>query len=158
MITTVAYKPTVFSPAYNPIIWSVLSDKTQSTDFKYVFDIYVDDVKINTIKQRANPSGYGMIDVSSLVQAYLDSSNPAAQLTQGETSIDWTTGQLFANNNLMRSKLYLKVGEVYTLNGITSIYNGVTNQVGTPAYVVYSGNTAVANTPVFTWAASIEDH
>jgi hypothetical protein len=158
MITSVAYKPTVFSPAYNPIIWSVLSDKTQSIDFKYVFDIYVDDVKINTIKQRANPSGYGMIDVSSIVQAYLDYSNPGAQVTQGETSIDWTTGQLFANNNLMSRKVYLKVGEEYTLNGTTNIYNGITNQVGSPSYVVYSGNTAVPNTPVFTWSASIGDH
>lgn len=158
MITTVAYKPTVFSPAYNPIIWSVLSDKTSATDFKYVFDVYIDDVKINTVKQRANPSGYGMIDVSSLVQAYLDSSNPAAQLTQGETSIDWTTGQLFANNNLMSRKVYLKVGEEYTLNGVTQIYNGINNQSGAPAYQLNSGNTSVPNTPVFSWASSITDH
>ena len=158
MIVTVSYKPTVLSPAYNPIIWSVLSNKTSNTDFKYVFDIYIDDIKVNTIKQRANPSGYGMIDVSSLVQAYLDSTNPSAQLTQGETSIDWTTGQVFADNYLMSRKVYLKVGEEYTFQGITAVYNGINDQIGNPAYVLNSGNTEVANTPVLTWSASMEDH
>ena len=158
MIVQVDYAPTVFSPAFNPIIWSVLSDKTNATDFKYVFDIYIDDVLVNTVKQRANPVGRGMIDVSSIVQAYLDSSNPAAQITQGETSIDWTTGRVFADNFLMSRKLYLKIGEEYTLNGSSSVYNGINNQVGPPSYAVYSGNTLVPNTPVLTWSASIEDH
>ena len=158
MITTVAYRPTVFSPAYNPIIWSVLSDKTTSTDFKYVFCIYIDDVKVNTIKQRANPSGYGMIDVSSLVQAYLDSSDPASVVTQGETSIDWTLDRLYQDNYLMSRKVYIKVGEEYTLNGITAIYNGINDQVGEAAYLVSSGSTVTPNTPVLTWSASIEDH
>lgn len=159
MIINVPYKPTWLSPAYNPIMWSVLSSKVNSQDFKYVFEIYLDGVLINTIKQRANPAGYGMLDVSTLIQGYLEGNANNAAITQGETTIDYINGQVFADNNLMSRKVYLKVGEEYTVNGITSIYNGVSDTIGAPAYFLYSGNTQMGNltTPVTTWSASITD-
>jgi len=159
MITSVPYKPTWLSPVYNPIMWSVGSSKTNSTDFKYVFEVYLDGVKINTIKQRANPSGYGMIDVSALLQGYLEGNAQNAALTQGEMTINYGYGQVFADNNLMSRSLYLKVGEEYTVNGVTRTYTGTADVVGAPAYLLYSGNTAngVFTTPVTTWSASITD-
>ena len=158
MITNVAYKPTWTGPAYNPIIWSVLSSKVNSTDFKYVFEVYVDDVKINTVKQRANISGYGMIDVATLVQGYLSSASPSAKITQGETSIDYNNGDTFSDNYLMSRKVYLKVGEEYTVNNITQTYIGTADTPGAPAYVLTSGNTTTADTPVHIWNASLTDH
>ena len=47
MITAVNFRPKFYSPGYNPIIWSVTSDKTTEIDFNYVFDLYIDSVKIN---------------------------------------------------------------------------------------------------------------
>lgn len=159
MIINVPYKPTWLSPVYNPIMWSVLSSKVNSQDFKYVFEIYLDDVLINTIKQRANPAGYGMLDVSALLQGYLEGNATNAAITQGETSIDYNSGKVFADNNLMSRKVYLKVGEEYTVNGITTIYNGTSDTPGAPAFYLFSGNTQFGNlyTPVTTWSASITD-
>ena len=157
MITSVAYRPTWVAPAYNPIIWSVLSSKVNSTDFKYVFDIYINGIKINRIKQRANPSGYGMIDVSTLVEGYIDPSSPTAKLNQGETTINWQIGQVYSDNTDMSLNVYIKVGEEYTLNGQTLIYIGSADVPGEPAYAVYSG-AATPNIPVQSICASLTDH
>jgi len=123
-----------------------------------VFEVYVDNVKINTVKQRANISGYGMIDVATLVQAYLNSASPQAKITQGETSIDYNNGDTFSDNFLMSKKVYLKVGEEYTVNNLTQTYIGTADTPGAPAYVLTSGNTTTANTPVHIWNASMTDH
>ena len=158
MITSVTYKPLYLGPAYNPIIWSVLSSKVNNTDFKYVFDIYVDGVKINRIKQRANPTGYGMLDISTIMQGQLDSNNPLAPITQGETSIDWANAKFFQDNSFMSKHVYLKAGEEYTTNGVSNIYIGTADQIGDPSYALYSGNSTLTTIPVQVWAASITDH
>lgn len=157
MIVSVAYKPTYLSPAYNNIIWSVASSMTNQVDFKYVFDIYMDNVKIARIKQRANPSGYGMIDVATILQGYIESTTLTAPITQGETEIDFTNGKFFQDNYGLSKHVYLKVGEEYTSNGGTNIYNGVTDTIGEPAFITNSGNTTLS-IPVHTWSASLTDH
>lgn len=163
MIVSVSYKPTWLSPAYNPIIWSALSSKISSIDFKYVFDIYIDGIFINRIKQRANPAGYGMIDVSTIMQGYLETNNMAAPITQGETSIDWNNGKLFQDNQYLSKHVNIKVGEEYTTPATsgaaagTFIYNGVADVIGDPAYVLNSGNTSNTSLSVRTWSASMED-
>ncbi|CAB4134677.1 hypothetical protein UFOVP643_20 [uncultured Caudovirales phage] len=161
-ISTVAYKPVWIAPAYNPIMWSVLSNRVNSTDFKYVFDIYEvgSAAPIQRIRQRANPTGYGMIDISTLVQGYLDSSNPNSAMTQGELTIDWDNGKSYADNIFMSKKYYMKIGEEYTdANGLSGIRNGLTDTLGEPAYTVYSGNTQNGNltTPVTAFCASMTD-
>lgn len=158
MITQVTYRPTVRTPAYNPIIWSCLSNKISQADFKYVFDVYINDIKVNRIKQRPNPSGYGMIDVSTLVQGYIDPQSNGTPLTQGETEINWQIGQVFHDNLNLSKHVYLKVGEEYTVNGVTRIYVGGADVPGEPSYALYSGNSDISNLPVRTWSASISDH
>jgi hypothetical protein len=160
-ITSVPYKPVWISPAYNPIIWSVSSSKVNSVDFKYVFDIYQvgNATPIQRIKQRANPAGFGMIDISTLVQGYIDSSNRDAAMTQGELTIDYDNSKVYSDNNLMSQKYFIKVGEEYTFNGVTQIYNGQTDTAGEPAFLLYSGNTQNGNltTPVTIFCASMTD-
>lgn len=158
MITTVNYRPAYLSGAYNPIIWSVTSNKIGETDFKYVFDIYKDGVKIIRLKQRANPAGAGMIDISTLVQGYLLVNEPNNPILQGETTIDWQNfNHMYADNGTMSAHFYIKVGEEYTIAGLTQIYNGVTNTPGEPAFAVYSGNaTGGLNIPVHVWPSSVE--
>jgi hypothetical protein len=159
MITTVYYKPSYLQGAYNPIVWSVLSNKTTEVDFKYVFDVYVNGVFQTRLKQRPNPSGAGMIDVSTISQAYLVSGPPNGPWTQGETTIDPTVGHAYQDNGTLSIHLYLKVGEEYAdANGDLFIYNGVTNVVGPPAYNLYSGNTAYPGglLPVHVFSSSVE--
>lgn len=160
-ITSVPYKPVWISPAYNPIIWSVESSKVNSVDFKYVFDIYQvgQATPIQRIKQRANPAGVGMINISTLVQGYIDSSNVNAAMTQGELTIDYDNAKVYSDNNLMSQKYLIKVGEEYTFNGVTQIYNGQTDTAGAPSFVLYSGNTQNANltTPVTVFSAAMTD-
>jgi len=158
MITTVNYRPAYLSGAYNPIIWSVTSNKISEVDFKYVFDIYKDGVKIIRLKQRANPAGAGMIDLSTLTQGYLLVNEPNNPILQGETTIDWQgSNHIYADNGTMSAHFYIKVGEEYTSGGVTQIYNGVTNTPGEPAFSVYAGNTTNSlNIPVHVWPSSVE--
>jgi hypothetical protein len=158
MITTINYAPSYLQGAYNPIIWSVTSNKINEIDFKYVFDIYKDGVKIIRIKQRANPAGAGMIDISTLTQGYLLVNEPNNPILQGETTIDWQgLNHIYADNGTMSAHFEIYAGEEYTSGGITQIYNGVTNVPGTPAFILRSA-TAVAglSIPVHVWPSSVE--
>jgi hypothetical protein len=158
MITTINYAPSYLQGAYNPIIWSVTSNKINEIDFKYVFDIYKDGVKIIRIKQRANPAGAGMIDLSTLTQGYLLVNEPNNPILQGETTIDWQgLNHIYADNGTMSAHFEIYAGEEYTSGGITQIYNGVTNVPGTPAFILRSA-TAVAglSIPVHVWPSSVE--
>ena len=158
MITTINYAPSYLQGAYNPIIWSVTSNKISEIDFKYVFDIYKDGVKIIRIKQRANPAGAGMIDISTLTQGYLLVNEPNNPILQGETTIDWQgLNHIYADNGTMSAHFEIYAGEEYTSGGVTQIYNGVTNVPGTPAFILRSA-TAVSglSIPVHVWPSSVE--
>jgi hypothetical protein len=159
MIVEVSYKPVWIETPYNPIIWSCLSSKRDNIDFKYVFDVYVDGQLVSTVKQRPNPVGYGMIDLSTLMQGYIGQPAPDTQLVNGETSIDSSLGQYFADNKGMSRHLQLKVGEEYSLGPGQPIipYTGVADTQGSPAYVLNAGNTTLS-IPVRVLSASLEDH
>jgi hypothetical protein len=150
-ITSVTYRPNHLSPAYNPIVWSCLSSEAAELNMKYVFDIYIDDTvtKVLRIKQRPNPAGYGMIDVSHIVQSYIDWSKAEAPITNGETTIDYSSGHVFSDNRYLSRSVLVKVGE--EVNGITYTGNGT---VGEPAYLLYSGNTSTST--VRAWQASLD--
>lgn len=155
MITTVSYSPAYLAGAYNPIIWSFLSDKIAQPDFKYVIDIYKDGTKVLRLKQRPNPSSYGMVDLSMIAQGYLKVTDPNNPLAQGETSINVSAGNIFQNNGTMSAHFYIKVGEEYSTSGVLNIYNGVTNAIGDPAYAIYSGKSAFSGLPVHVWPSSV---
>ena len=148
MITTVSYKPARIGTPYNPIVWSVLSDQIGQKDFQYVIDVYINGTKVTRLRQRPNPVGIGMWDVSSIVQPYLKISN----FTQGELEAPDTTAGTFTTNESASVQVYCKVGEQYGPS--QTIYNGVaTGIVGDPAYAVYSAN-SYATLPVSVIAGS----
>ena len=152
MITTVAYKPSRIGTPYNPIVWSVVSDQTGQRDFQYVIDVYINGTKVTRLRQRPNPAGYGMWDVSSIVQPYLKISN----FTQGELESPNTALGTFHSNEAASVQVYCKVGEQYGAS--QTIYTGVsTGVVGEPSYAVYSAYT-VKDLPVSVFAASLMDH
>jgi len=132
MITQVNFRPKFYSPGYNPIIWSVTSDKAQLTtifDFSYVFDVYVDGVYINRFIQRPNPAGAGMLDVSSMVDPYLEIGDFANEVGV-PSSQPWKMGV----NAVCNIKVY--AGEQYrtVIGGAIQVYEGITNDPGNPAY------------------------
>jgi len=151
MITAVSYKPARIGTPYNPIVWSVVSDQTAQKDFQYVIDVYVNDTFVTRLRQRPNPSGYGMWDVSSIVQGYLKVTN----FTQGELESPNTSLGWFNTNQAASVHVYCKVGEQYGPS--QTIRTGVTNAVGDPSYAVYSAY-ATKDLQVTVIAGSLTDH
>ena len=152
MITTVSYKPARIGTPYNPIVWSVLSDQIAQKDFQYVIDVYINGTKVTRLRQRPNPSGHGMWDVSSITQPYLKLSN----FTQGELEAPNSALGTFTTNESASVQVYCKVGEQYGPS--QTIYNGVaTGVAGEPAYSVYSAAT-YGSYPVAVIGGSLMDH
>lgn len=158
-ITSVSYSPNFRAPAFNPIVWSVLSDNIAQPAFKYVFDVYVDGAATRSFrfKQRPNPAGYGMIDIGLIAQGLADSFASGAPVANGELSIDWQADKVFADNTGISHHLTMMVGEEYlSADSVLEIHDGTAaNLVADPAYAVYSGNTTNNKLFVSTWPASI---
>ena len=130
-ITTVYQKPHVWSQAYNPIIYSILSNQNTQTDFSYVFWIWIDgdgsgepDFKI---VQRPNPSGAGMLDISSILQPYVELSNFAQE--NSYNNLWYKTGADLVPNVLVYA------GEQYLFNGVLTTFNGA-GAAGNPTYLL----------------------
>lgn len=147
-IVSTLKSPSIWSPAYNPIIWEVQSDEVNQFKFRYVFDVYINDNTYLRYKIPANPAGAGIIDVSSLVQGALT----VAQ------NLPFLSTTPFYNGEGLAATVYAKVGEEYALS-VTSdsiIYDGLGN-VGAPAYGLYAdGDWRPApnfTTPVVAWAS-----
>ena len=136
MISSVNYRPKYYAPGYNPVIWSVTSDQANvptNYDFKYVFDVFIDGAFVNRFKQRPNPSGAGMLDVSTMVDPYLEIGNFA-----NEVGVSIATPYQVGSNAVCN--VYVKVGEEYRQGASTNplrIYTGlVTGELGDPEFLL----------------------
>ena len=150
MITQVYFRPKFYAPGYNPVIWSVQSDKAEEVDFKYVFDIYIDGVYINRIKQRPNPSGAGLIDLASILNPYLDVGYFANE-TGTPTSTPLKIGETAT------ASVFMYVGEEYRTGPYPSplkIYTGTSDVEGTPSY--YLGAQGYSNKPIISLPVSLD--
>jgi hypothetical protein len=157
MITAVNFRPKFYSSGYNPIIWSVTSDLANDNliDYAYVFDVYVDGVKVNRIVQRPNPAFAGMIDVRPIVEPYLTIGTFANE-----------TGALIAKpfkvGSTACASVYIYVGEQYRLNATDltpTLYNGLGNtsgDQGQPAYFLGADGPILMNSkPVIVLPSSL---
>lgn len=131
-ITSVTYAPLNWQSAYNPIVWTCYSDKNLEIDMNYVFDVYINAATGATaptyrIKQRPNPSGYGQIDASPLVQPYIDISSfyPTS-----------ATGAYLKHGDAL-AFVHIKVGEEYQVNGAQITFDGY-GATGQPSYLLGS--------------------
>lgn len=141
-ITTVEAAPHIYSPAYNPIAWSFLSDKADEQDMKYVIDIYVYGATgySHRIKQRPNPQGYCIVDVSAIIQPYIslaEFNNEFGYLYN--TPIRANTNENFfgSPDSDIYTYITVKAGEEYTVNGTPTIFDG-NGATGAPDYVLGS--------------------
>lgn len=133
MITSVYYRPHIWSATYNPIVWSVQSDKYTEVDFSYVFDVYINGATSDPyrIKQKANPAGAGMIDVAPIVKSHIDLNSTFEGKKNSNT-------QYFSTSIDSVASVYLKVGEEYTpAGGELTIFNGY-GSTGDPSFPLYS--------------------
>jgi len=142
MITNLTYVPPVWSPAYNPIVYNFLSDENGEQDFFYVIELWVQEGSVApvaptyTLYQRPSPSGYGMVDISTIMQGFLSLANwtggegYSTQYRNFGPQAGFTDAQAICS-------VYLKVGERYISNGILTDFNG-TGGTGAPAYTIYS--------------------
>jgi hypothetical protein len=147
-IVSVQHRPYVWNPSYTDLVWQCLSDKTPQLDMKYVFDVYVNGQFVNRIKQRPNPAGYGLINLGQYAAGYLDPSVGLLEDPQN-SNYQWGTGSTIGG------EIYVLAGEEYrgATGGVLTIYNGVGNTAGTPAFrlaargdgiVLATGNTGTS--------------
>jgi len=136
-ITAVYYRPHIYSPGYNPIIWSFISDEFPQTDFSYVIEMYINGATgpSYTLKQRPSPSGGCMVDVSSIIQGNINLADYSAEA-------GWPLN--YRDSPTITPNVYLKVGEEYIVNGLLTTFNG-SGATGEPAYEIYARE---ANKPV----------
>jgi hypothetical protein len=109
MITNVFYKPHVYSAGYNPIVWSFFSNKAAEVDFSYLIDVYVNAATGSTtptysLIQRPNQVGVGLVDVSSIVQPFIE-------LT--DYSVEQGYNNNYRNSTEIAPTVFIKVGEQY---------------------------------------------
>jgi len=135
MITSVHYRPKQYTGAYNPIVWSFTSNLVDNLDFNYVVDVYVNAATGATastyrLKQRPNQQGACMVDVSSIVQPFIDLSLYSAE--EG-----WSKD--YRNANEIVATVFLKVGEEFLPNANATakvIQNGLGVTGAAPAYLL----------------------
>lgn len=140
-ISSVPYKPHLWSQAYNPIMWTVQSNQVTQPNFKFVFDLYVNGAATYNyrLKQNPNPSSYGMIDVSSFMQPFAD-----VDLYAPETTMytNW-----WASTENMVATVDVLVGEEYSVNGALTMFNG-SGVTGSPAYQLTAQESGTNNDQV----------
>ena len=136
-ITTTSHSPYIWSPAAAPMIWEVYSStwgESTRIDYKYVFDIYINDVFFMRIKQKPNATGYATIDVSPFCEQSLDLA-----------SSNWLLGEdeYFKKGEGLSGRVYCYVGEEYrTADGAAlEIHNGTNDDIGNPTYGLYANGT-----------------
>jgi hypothetical protein len=145
-ITSIDQAPTIYSPAFNPIVWSFISDEADQQDMKYVIDIYVNGATGYThrIKQRPNPMGYCIVDVSAIVQPYISLSSfqnefgsPSGYTKPWATVLDPYYAGPVGQQPRIYADIKVLAGEEYTVNGTPTIFDG-NGATGAPAYPLVS--------------------
>lgn len=104
MSVTILQYPQVLMPAYNDIVFTVDSDNKSECEFRYICDIYVENIFVERLKLFPDPiNGYASFKINGVLQDYL--SYDLHQNLYGSS--------LFSTNN-NTCKLYsLKFGEEY---------------------------------------------
>lgn len=135
---TIDIQPTTIQPTYGNLVYQ-FSSTAQTTYYKYryVVDVYINDIKETRLKITPQNNSWGQVDISTIVKNYV-SSKPMNEGCTGTTQTPITQAEWGALNEDIQ-KVYIKVGEEYstTPEGIitpiepttqstdTYVYNGV---------------------------------
>ena len=139
-IGSVFRNPEKAQPVYsNGLFYAATSNKTSEYKFRYVWDVYVNGVKVYRGKTTPNPNGIGVFDVSNIVETYLETNVEVEGYFSGTYDIQITpyfSKQSTTYNNPQVVGIYVLVGEEYstTPTGVATIYNGYTDTPGEPSF------------------------
>lgn len=97
MAITINYEPSGYPSAHNPMFIELQSGNSAMTDFKYVFDVYVNSAFVTRQKVFPDPTDdKGYLDISPIVRNYLDVSVNA--VTVGSPApVELGLGEFFVN-------------------------------------------------------------
>lgn len=146
-ITSVAQRPHWISTPVNPMFYSVDSDKNEELDMFYVFDLVINYTPVDggstsanvRIKQRPNPYGYGMVDISSVVSSYINTAEYAPP------EYGYSSGGTYQIKDFrgIIAEVEVYVGEEYLVDGLPTLFDGSGTE-GDPAYELTSSEYAIS--------------
>jgi hypothetical protein len=140
MSITISTNPDKIQPVYNQLVYQFSSTaQTAYYKYRYVVDVYVDDVKEARLKITPQFSGYARTDVSNIVENYL-TSRPINKGCTGTTETPIVKAEWGALEDDIH-KVYIRVGEEYSttpegdvllfepiqVSDTSYFYNGVKN-------------------------------
>src|SRR5210317_1546509 len=140
MSITISTNPDKIQPVYNQLVYQFSSTaQTAYYKYRYVVDVYVDDVKEARLKITPQFSGYARTDVSNIVENYL-TSRPINKGCTGTTETPIVKAEWGALEDDIHN-VYIRVGEEYSttpegdvllfepiqVSDTSYFYNGVKN-------------------------------
>ena len=107
-MTVINYEPSGYPSAHYPMWYELSSGNTAQTDFKYVFDLYVNNAFVTRQKLFPDPTdNKGYFDVSPVVRNYFDVATVPFTTGSNTFSIDWGLGEFYVD-------FYAIAGEEYS--------------------------------------------
>lgn len=94
---TVNYEPSGYPSAHNPMFIELESNNSSQADFKYVFDIYVNNAFATRQKVFPDPTdNKGYLDISRVVGNYFDVAQPVIN-AGSVTPVELSTGEFYVD-------------------------------------------------------------
>lgn len=134
MSVSIIQNPADFQPSKSDkLYFTVSADTANEPKFRYVYEIYVEGYKVFEGKSTPNPYGLGIIDVSRVLDSYLQN-YPVCY--HDETAIFLHQTSPFSRpygNEVV--DYYILVGEEYSDSFVGALtgFTGINNQVGFPS-------------------------
>tara|TARA_R100000329_G_scaffold124669_1_gene103192 strand:- start:2936 stop:4417 length:1482 start_codon:yes stop_codon:yes gene_type:complete len=148
MATNIIQKPNKLAAAYSPMIF-VISETSSGIyngfKFRYIVQVFIDDVEKAKLKLHKNSSNDCVVDVSKIVRTYLETqlTNVGNVVTSYSGSIHQIgvsdTGEQFSRNNSQLCKVTVKAG-----------YEVATSATSAPAETLDADNDTIYAIPATT--------
>jgi hypothetical protein len=152
MSISITYNPPKLQPVLsNGLFYTASSTKVNEFKFRFVWDIYVNQDKVGTLKNTPNPNGLGILDLSQFLETFLDS-NVDVSGTTPSSQYEIHKTEKYSLQDRTKSKppiidVYALVGEEYATGATEQVlvYNGITDTPGVPSFItgpvrVYNGS------------------
>ena len=141
MITTYTYqtytRPAFIQPAYSVNGITVASNKTSEPNHRFVWDIYVDGVKVGRLKTLPSYLTYSSVEISDMIKNYVENEVIHSQPSGVPQDQILSTKDMVDNLTIDGGLVTIKVicGEEYKVNGVLTLFNGLDVE-GEPAVYV----------------------
>lgn len=134
MSVVIVNNPYEFQPSKSDgIYFTVSADTTTEPKFRFVYEVYVENYKVFEGKATPNPYGLGVIDISRVLDSYLQ--NYPVSYYDELPIFTHQTGPFSRPYTNEVVDYYIKIGEEYADSFVDPItgFTGVGNQVGFPS-------------------------